>query len=1420
MLARRAALPADMVEQELRSAYIHKVEVHKRSRCWTLHFHIPKLLPPKTYRKMCDKVIACLQHMADVRIVVRYDHPIHRDTLVAQYWPDLVAQIKKASKYAAGLFAKAERHLDHEQLTLYLPGAAAVEMARSQNWHAFISRYFHEAAGLRLGVAFKEGEVPVNKHRQYEEQKQAEEKHLIAEALKQREHAPAAEKSEKRKKIVIGHEIVDEASAIQTISDEERRLTIQGEVFRSDVRELRSGRTLLLFHLTDYTDSIQVKLFTRNKEDAALAKRVQDGLWVKVRGGIQYDTFARELVMMANDLEQIEPLLQKRLDTAPKKRVEWHAHTTMSAMDGLCSPTALIERAAEWGHRAIAITDHGVVQGFPEAFTAAKKHGIKVLYGVEANVINDAVPIVINAERRSLKEAEYVVFDVETTGLSVVSHTIIELAGVKMREGEIVDRFETFVNPGAPIPTHITELTKITDDMVSGAPELSAVMHDFVEFIGDAVLVAHNARFDMGFLHAAARNANLPDIANPVLDTLELARLLLPNLKNHRLDTLAKKFKVPLDQHHRAVDDAAATSQILLHLLDEAERKNMTDLSELNDFAGTDLKNVRAFHCTIFAKNATGKKNLYKLISLAHTKYFHRIPRIPKSKLEKYRDGLVVFSGCDKGELFETVLNKTMEEAEAVASFYDVLEVQPADLYLHLVDQQQVDGEHALREANKKIVELGETLDKPVVATGNVHYLDPKDKRYRDILIHGITGFSPLKKQRKPDVHFRTTEEMLDAFSYLGRDKAFDIVVETPNALTEQFEELEIIPERLYTPHIEGADDEIKRLSYARARKIYGDPLPDIVEKRLETELNSIISHGFAVIYLIAQKLVQKSLDDGYLVGSRGSVGSSFVATMLGITEVNPLPPHYICPGCQKTEWFLRGEYGSGFDLEEKRCEHCGERMRGEGQDIPFETFLGFKGDKVPDIDLNFSGEYQPIAHNYMKELFGEEFVYRAGTIGTVADKTAFGFVKKYAEAFGHTWRNAEVSRLASGCTGVKRSNGQHPGGIIVVPNDKEIYDFCPIQYPADDVTSDWYTTHYDFHAIDDNLLKLDILGHDDPTVIRMLQDLTDIDPRTVPLNDPKVMQLFRSTETLGVTAEQIGSNTGTLGIPEFGTRFVRQMLEDTKPNTFAELVRISGLSHGTDVWLNNAQNLIRSQKAVLSEVISTRDDIMTFLIHQGMDSHLAFKIMESVRKGRGLEPEWIEAMRQHDIPDWYIDSCLKIKYMFPKAHAVAYVLMAVRIAYFKVYYPIEFYAATFTVRADDFDVQAVLNGYDGIHKQIERIEKKGQDATPKEKSLLTVLELAREMTARGLSFAPIDLYRSDAEKFLVDGDTLIPPFCAMAGVGVQAARNIVKAREEGEFLSIEDLQQKSRLSRTVIELMEEHGCLDDLPQSNQLTLF
>jgi DNA polymerase-3 subunit alpha (Gram-positive type) len=1019
-----------------------------------------------------------------------------------------------------------------------------------------------------------------------------------------------------------------------------------------------------------------------------------------------------------------------------------------------------------------------------------------------------------------LADDTYVVFDVETTGLSATYNQIIELAAVKMKDGKVIDTFSELANPHQPLSEQIVKLTGITDEMLKDAPEIDDVLKRFYDFVGEGTLVAHNARFDMGFLQVGYKKLGLK-LDHPVIDTLELARFLHPYLKNHKLNTLCKQFNIELVNHHRATDDAEATGHLLWKLINDCLERGITHQHQLNENKGQgDVSRQRPFHCTLLAKTQQGLKNLYKLISLSHTEYFHRVPRIPRSLLEEYREGIMVGSGCDKGEIFEGMMQKSLEEVEEAATFYDYFEIQPVTVYEHLIEKELVRDRKQIEEILKNIVHLGEKLNKPVVATGNVHYLHPEDGQYRKILVSTLGKSTSLDPKRLPDVHFRSTDEMLAEFQFLGETKAKEVVIENTQHIANHIEEILPVPKELYTPKIDGADEDIRRMCYERAKKIYGDPLPELVEARLEKELHSIISNGFAVIYLISQKLVHKSLEDGYLVGSRGSVGSSFVATMLEITEVNPLPPHYVCPECHFSEFITDGSIGSGFDLPDKACPRCGHKLIKDGHDIPFETFLGFEGDKVPDIDLNFSGEYQPIAHRYTQELFGKDKVYRAGTIGTVADKTAYGFVKKYEELEGKTFRQAEINRLAQGCTGVKRTTGQHPGGIIVVPEDKEIYDFTPIQYPADDLNSEWRTTHFDFHSIHDNLLKLDILGHDDPTVIRMLQDLTGVNPKEIPIDDPLTMKLFCSTEPLGVTEEQIMSKTGTLGIPEFGTRFVRQMLEDTRPTTFAELVRISGLSHGTDVWLNNAQELIRQGKAVLSEVISTRDDIMVYLIHKGLKPSRAFEIMERVRKGKGLTDEDIEEMKAHQVPEWYIGSCQKIKYMFPKAHAVAYVLMAVRIAYYKVHYPIQFYASYFSVRADDFDLDLARKGSSAIRRRIEEIMDKGNMASPKEKNMLTILELCLEMVERGFRFKQVDLYRSEATRFTVDGDALIPPFTAIPGIGSNAALNLVKAREERPFLSKEDLQARSKLSKTVVDYLEQQGCLANLPETNQLSLF
>jgi DNA polymerase-3 subunit alpha (Gram-positive type) len=1416
----QAQIPQDLIHRYFSKVYIEKVEVKKGQRQWTVYLQMDSIVPLEAFQTFCQKIEQRFAQVAAITFVTQYATDVSIATLVEEYWPLCLEEVATHSTSIAGMLKKSTLQVKENVLQVVLLSQMELEIIKKKQLDGWLERFFAERFRLSLKLVWIVDESQAETMAKFAEKRDMEEQKLVQDmmtAVQQKESAENKEQADQP--VMLGYKIPDEPTPIQQIQEEERKITIQGSVFQSELRELRSGRSLITFNITDFTDSIQVKCFAKDKEDLKILQKIKDGLWLKVRGNVQFDTYAKELVVMANDLNQLLNV-PRRLDTAEVKRVEFHAHSSMSTMDAISPVSKLIEQAAKWGHKAIAITDHANVQAYPEAQKAAKKHGIKVIYGIEANVLNDSVEIVLNPKPMDLKAATYVVFDVETTGLSVVNNQIIELAGVKMCNGQVIERFESFVHPNQVIPPNITELTGITNEMIKDAPQLVEVLPKFIEFVGDSVLSAHNARFDMGFLQAGCKQLGIPLVSNPALDTLELARFLFPSMKNHRLNTLAVRFKVSLDNHHRAVDDSEATGHILWHMIQETVQRDITDLNDLNNHAGEDLQNVRPFHCTIYAKNAEGKKNLYKLVSLSHTQYLHRVPRIPKSVLSHYREGLIVSSGCEKGELYETVLNKSLEEAEAVAQYYDVLEIQPHGINRHLVDKQLVAGEDTLKEVNRKIVQLGEKLDKPVIATGNVHYIDPNEKIYREILIAGITGFSPLKDQRKPDVHFRTTDEMLQEFTYLGQEKAYEVVVANTDRLADGIEHISIFPDKLFVPIMEGAEEEIREKCYGTAKAWYGDPLPDIVVKRLEKELVPIINYGFSANYLISERLVKKSNEDGYLVGSRGSVGSSFVATMLGISEVNPLPPHYKCPSCQHNEWFTEGEARNGFDLEDKDCPNCGETMKGDGHDIPFETFLGFKGDKVPDIDLNFSGEYQAIAHNYTKDLFGEKNVFRAGTIGTVADKTAFGFVKKYEEANQKSWRMAEISRLAGGCTGVKRSTGQHPGGIVVVPDYIEIEEVTPVQFPADDAKSEWRTTHFDYHAFEENLLKLDILGHDDPTMMRMLQDLTGVDPLTIPMNDPKVMSIFYATTALGVSPEQIRTPVATYGIPEMGTKFVRQMLEEAKPNCFADLLQISGLSHGTGVWLGNAQELIRNGTCTIKTVIGCRDEIMIYLIAKGMDSALAFKITESVRKGRGLTDEWIEAMKEHKVPAWYIESCNRIEYMFPKAHATAYVISAVRTAFFKIYHPLEYYATYFSVRADDFDVELCSKGYQAIHDKIAEIEEKGNQALPKEKSLLTILEMALEMTARGFGFKGVDLYRSKATEFIVDGDSLIPPFSAIQGVGSNAAKNVEAARADGEFLSVEDFQSRSKSTKTVIEILQQMGCFRGLPDTNQLSLF
>lgn len=1402
------------------NSYLEKLEVYKKSKIWHFYVHLNHILPPYIYQVFIAKLKQTFQPIAEVELSINTENKTCDENIVIGYWEYFITSITNLSPAYKDLVQNQTPTVNNNKIMLTARNDAEAHALKKRLDDSFKSYC------KKIGMAMYTIEIEVKTNladiEKFKEQKALEDQQLVLKTVKEKEKRDKEKgNQEEALPLMIGYKIQDDPIPMESILEEERRVAVQGYIFSTEIRELRSGRSLLIVKATDYTDSLTIKMFSKGDEDVDKFKTVKEGMWVKARGSIQTDMYTNELGMMANDIHEITVEPRKDLSAEGEKRVELHAHTMMSQMDAVVSPQALISQAAKWGHKAVAITDHAGVQGFPEAFAAGKKNNIKVLYGVEANLVDDGVPIAYNEKDIDLESATYVVFDVETTGLSAVYDTIIELAAVKIKDGEVIDRFEAFANPHHPLSETTINLTGITDEMVQNAPDIDEVLKDYYEWMGDAILVAHNASFDMGFLNQGLKKIGYDEAENPVIDTLELARFLLPELKNHRLNTISKHLDVELTQHHRAIYDAEATGYILWKLVKKLLNKEIVNHNQLNNHMGEGnaYQRSRPFHCTILAKNELGLKNLYKLVSFAHIDYFYRVPRIPRSVLQKYREGLLIGTACDKGEVFETMMQKSEEEAENVAKFYDYIEVQPPTNYIHLIEKELVQNEAQILDIISKLVKLGERMDKPVVATGNVHYMDEHDKIYRQILIKAQAG-NPLNRQTLPDTPFRTTVEMLDCFRFLGEEKAKEIVITNTNAIADLIEEISPIKDGLFTPTIQGAEEEIRELSYGRAKKIYGDPVPKIVSDRLEKELDSIIGNGFAVIYLISQKLVKKSLEDGYLVGSRGSVGSSFVATMTEITEVNPLPPHYVCLECHYNEFINDGTVGSGFDLPDKACPNCGRSLTKDGQDIPFETFLGFKGDKVPDIDLNFSGDYQPRAHNYTKELFGVDYVYRAGTIGTVAEKTAYGYVKGYASDNNIVYKNTEVDRLVKGCTGVKRTTGQHPGGIIVVPDDKEIYDFTPIQYPADDRNSEWRTTHFDFHSIHDNLLKLDILGHDDPTVIRMLQDLSGIDPKIIPTDDKEVMKIFSGTESLGVTPEQINCKTGTLGVPEFGTKFVRQMLEDTKPSTFSELLIISGLSHGTDVWLGNAQDLINEGICELSDVIGCRDDIMVYLMHKGLEPSLAFKIMEFVRKGKGLQDDWIVEMKKHNVPDWYIDSCKKIKYMFPKAHAAAYVLMAIRIAYFKVHHPILFYAAYFTVRADDFDLETMAKGSTAIKSRIDEIAAKGNDASPKEKNLMTVLEVALEMCERGLSFKKVDLYKSSATDFLVDGDSLIPPFNAVDGLGTNAAINIVKAREEGEFLSKEDLRERSKISKTVLEYLDNQGCLEGMAEKNQLSLF
>ena len=1234
--------------------------------------------------------------------------------------------------------------------------------------------------------------------------------------------------------LILGNSmnISDPLVKITDLNAESGNVCIDGEILGMEDKETKTGKVILSINIYDGTSTMTCKAFLPGKNAKNIVKRLGKTKAVKLAGRAQMDAFSNELTIMANTIVESTPLPKTtREDKAEVKRVELHMHTKMSAMDAMTSATDLIKRAMSWGMKSIAITDHGVVQAFPEAYHLLGRDNpdMKVIYGVEAYLVPDKEKSVKNPRGQVLEDATYCVLDLETTGISITTEKITEVGIMKVKNGEVIDEFEMFVNPEKPIPQRVVEVTNITDEMVKDAETIDKVFPKILEFVGDSIIVAHNASFDVGFLKHNAKLLGY-EFNNTYIDTLPLAKDLFPDLKKYKLGKIADSLGIEVDVAHRALADVDTTVKVFNVMLKKLKDKGINTVDEIDsatkdpEAQKEEFKKQRSYHAIILAKNYVGLRNLYKLVSISHLHYFYKNPRILKSIYKKYSEGLILGSACEAGELYQAIeLGKSDEEIENIARDYDYLEIQPIGNNEFLVRNGVVPDREYLKDINRKIVELGEKLGKLVVATCDVHFMDPQDEIYRRILEAG-QGYKDADEQAP--LYLRTTEEMLKEFEYLGEEKAYEVVVTNTNKVSDMCDRIDPISPEKCPPHIPGCEEDIKNIAYKKAHELYGDPLPEIVQTRLDKELNSIISNGYSVMYIIAQRLVWKSNEDGYIVGSRGSVGSSLVAFMTGITEVNSLQPHYRCPKCKYSEFDDYG-VGNGFDLPDKDCPKCGTKMAKDGMDIPFETFLGFNGDKEPDIDLNFSGEYQAKAHKYTEVIFGKGTTFKAGTVGTVAEQTAFGYVKKYYEERNIPINKAEIARISVGCQGIKRTTGQHPGGIIVVPKGREIYEFTPVQHPADDPNSDIITTHFDYHSIDGNLLKLDILGHDDPTVIRMLQDITGIAPTEVPLDDKETMSIFSSTKALGVTPEQIHSEVGTYGIPEYGTKFARGMLLDTHPTTFDELIRISGLSHGTDVWLGNAQSLIEQGIVTLQQAICCRDDIMIYLMKKGLPPDKSFKIMEAVRKGKvakGKEPKWkdeyIPLMLEHDVPEWYIKSCEKIKYMFPKAHAAAYVTNAFRIAWFKVHIPLAYYAAFFTIRAKAFDAEVMINGKEKVKNKMKEIEMMGNNATPKDKDMYDDLELVLEMYERGLRFLPIDLYKSHATKFQVEGDSLRPPLNSIAGLGNVAAEGIMKARQEEKFMSIDDLKIRSKVGDSVTELLRQFGCLEGMSQSNQLSLF
>ncbi len=1435
--------------QQASKGELTQLDINKQSRLIILSVNFSELISRDLLFEAEKSITKVLAYHA----VIKPHFPT--ELFSADYFPQLYTAVRRDIPSINGTLNNAEVKFENNTLTINLLNGGKT-LLDSKGFDKALVKQIYEEFNLHISViytgtfeveenneeykaAIQNAQEKINRENL---QKAAEFYQEEAETAKQREEIHAenttAEIEIREGKFstpqivqssirpLYGRSIRGKMIPISSISGDSGRIVVWGDVFDIEKKVTKSGdKNIFTIDITDYTGSTTAKIFNSIKESAVI-DNIKKGDTIVVQGDVEYDKYAGELVVNARSVGTAQKV--KVVDNADKKRVELHMHTNMSQMDAVTSAGDLVNRAYQWGHKAVAITDHGVAQAFPDAMKAADKinkdeEKIKVIYGVEAYFMDDLVESV-KGDADTGFDGTFICFDIETTGLSAARDKITEIGAVKVENGIITDKFSTFVNPEMPIPQKITQLTGITDEMVKDAPSQSEAVSAFLEFAGDNVLVAHNAPFDTSFIAKACEDMG-KEYNYTSIDTVAISRAILTDIKNCKLDTVAKFLRLGEFNHHRATDDAEMLAKIFITLC-----RRLTDdfgITKTNDIntkiAGGDFKKLPTYHQIILVKNKTGLKNLYRLISYSHLNYFYKKPRIPKSELVKYRDGLIIGSACCAGQLYMAILDgKPWGELKQIASFYDYLEIQPAGNNSFMIRDGRFDSVDELHKIDSTIIRLAKELGKPVCATCDVHFMDPTDSEFRKILMAG-QGYKDADQQAP--LYFRTTAEMLKEFEWLGKDKAYEYVVENPNKIADMCEYIRPIPKGTFPPNIEGAQEQLIDITWKRAKEKYGDPLPEIVKARLDKELNSITTYGFSVLYMTAQKLVADSEAHGYLVGSRGSVGSSFVATMSGISEVNPLCPHYVCPNCKHSEFITDGSYGSGFDMPPKNCPECGTLMDQDGHEIPFETFLGFKGDKVPDIDLNFSGEYQSKSHRYTEELFGKNNVFKAGTISTVAEKTALGFVKKYAQERGLVMHKAEEKRLAIGCTGVKRTTGQHPGGMVVVPRTNDVYDFCPVQHPANDVNSDNITTHFDFHSIHDTITKLDELGHDVPTIYHYLELYTGIPVMKVSMSDPEVMSLFTSPKALGVTEEDIDSKTGTFSLPECGTAFVRGMLVEAQPKTFTDLLQIAGLSHGTDVWLGNAQELIHNGTCTISEVIGTRDSIMTYLMHKGLEPGMAFKIMEIVRKGNAtklLTEEHFKAMREHNVPEWYIDSCMKIKYMFPKAHAAAYMIATLRLGWYKVHKPVEYYAAYFTVRSENLDGAIAMQGHKAVRDKMNNIKQKQSvhEATAKDEAEYQTLQIVNEMMARKIEFLPVDIYKSEAKMFKVEDGKIRLPFSSLPGVGGAAADSLAETGKHTEYLSIEDMQIKTKVTKAVIETLKDVGVLNDLPESSQMSLF